>query len=101
MEILDEVFNELKRFNMVESQVDFSTKWLNKSNRYYSMIICSKREPSVDALGRLAANLKQKHDICKESKHGELRLKAEWLHPLVQTAFTEWYKRALDRQVIC
>ena len=73
MEILDEVFTELKRFNLVKNQCEFSTRWLNKSRRYYSMIRSSDHEPSVDALGRLAANLKQSHDICKESKYGELR----------------------------
>ena len=98
MEILDEVFIELKRFKMVETQTDFSTKWLNKSRRYYSMIKSSKREPSVDALGRLAANLKQRHDICKESRYGELRSKAEWIYPLTKKAWTAFYKKALDRQ---
>jgi hypothetical protein len=100
MEILDEVFNELLRLDMVKNQIDFSTQFLNKSCRYYSMIRSSDHEPSVDALGRLAANLKQRHDICKESKFGELRQKAEWLYPLTQTAWRAFFKKALERQII-
>ena len=95
-----EVFPELKRFNLVENQCEFSTQWLNKSRRYYSMIRSSDHEPSVDALGRLAANLKQKHDTCKQSKFGELRLKAEWIYPLTTKVWTAFYKKALERHFI-
>jgi hypothetical protein len=47
------------------------------------------------ALARLAARLKQHTDLCRESKFGELRQKAEFLSPLTQKVWTEMYKQAL------
>ncbi len=97
LDILEETFCELKRFDLVNNHCDFSTTWLNKSRRYYSMIRSSGRDPSVDALGRLAANLKHRHELYKSSKFGELRQKSEWIYPLVRKVWTEFYNRALER----
>lgn len=96
MKILEETFTELHRHGLVENHSDFSTKWLNKSSRYMSMIRASQRDPSVDALARLAANLKYHTDLCRKSDFGELRAKVYWLHPLTQKVWTTFYKEALS-----
>ena len=101
MRILEEAFVELRRLDMVIHQTDFSRDWLNKSPRYYSMIRSSGREPSVDALGRLAANLKFRHQFYKTSKFGELRQKSDWIYPLLRKVWTEFYHKALERQYEC
>ena len=100
MQILEETYNELKRRGLAENHCDFSVKWLNKSSRYMSMIRASDRDASVDALAKLAVNLKQHTDICKESRHGELRQKAEWLYPLTQKVWTEFYKHTLSQKAL-
>ncbi len=98
MDILEETYDELKCRGLTNNHCDFSVKWLNKSSRYMSMIRASDRDASVDALARLAANLKQHTDICKDSDYGELRQKADWLYPLTQKVWTEFYRHALERK---
>ena len=100
MEILEETYDELNQHGMVKSHCHFSVNWLNKSRRYFSMIRASHRDASVDALARLAANLKNHTDICKESRHGELRQKTDWLFPLTQKVWTEIYKHALSQKTL-
>ena len=95
MLILEETYDELKRKGLTNSHFDFSVKWLNKSSRYMSMIRASDRDASIDALAKLAVNLKQYTDICKESRHGDLRQKADWLFSLTQKVWTEFYKHTL------
>ena len=98
--ILEETYDVLEANNMVKNHCDFSLNFLNKSSRYFSMIRASDRNASVDALARLAANLKQRTDLCRESKFGELRQKTEFLFPLTQKVWAEMYKHALDRHVV-
>ena len=96
MAVLQEAYEELRRQKLVFHQTDFSTNWLNKSPRYFSMIKATRREPSVDTLARLATNLKARHEIYRTSRFGELREQAEWLHPLVRRVWTEMYEKALQ-----
>jgi hypothetical protein len=63
------------------------------------MLLSTGKEPSLDALVRLGANLKQRHEICRESRYGELRQKAEWLFPITTRVWTAFYEKALDRQL--
>jgi len=100
-QILDEAFNELKRLGFTGNQCQFSEDWLNKSPRYFSMCKSTGREPSIDALGRLAANLKFRHDHFKTNKLGDLRLRAEQIHPIVKRVWAALYHRALDRPRVC
>lgn len=95
MAVLQEAFEELRRYNLVFHQTDFSTNWLNKSPRYFSMMKATGREPSVDTLARLATNLKARHEIYRASRQGELRQRAEWMYPLVRRVWTEMYEKAL------
>jgi hypothetical protein len=64
-----------------------------------SMIRASDRDASIDALAKLAVNLKQHTDICKGSTYGELRQKADWLFPLTQKVWTEFYKHTLSKVI--
>ena len=98
MDILNEVYDELKGRGLVSSHNEFSVKWLNKSARYMSMIRASEQEVTLDALGRLAANLKLRNDACKTSRYGTLREKVEWLQPLTHKVWTAFYNKALDRR---
>lgn len=99
MNVLEETLEELRNLEMVGSQSDYSTRWLNKSPRYFSMMKATRKKPSVDVLGRLAANLKQCHEVYRTSKFGELRERAEWIYPIVRKVWTEFYNRALERKL--
>jgi len=98
VKILEETFQELNRHGLTDSHNEFSTNWLNKSPRYMSMIRASGRRPSVDAMARLAANLKHHTDTCRESRYGEIRQRTDWLFPLTQKIWTEFYRLALSRK---
>jgi hypothetical protein len=100
VDILRETYRTLWKLNFVDNQCDFSEAWLNKSRRYYSMIRATGRKPSVDTLGRLAANVTQRHEICRNSHHEFIREKADRLTPLVEAVWREFNRRALERQPI-
>jgi len=95
MQLIEEIYDELKRKGLTNNHCDFSVKWLNKSKRYMSMLRASGRDASIDAMAKLAVNLKQHTDVCSESKYGELRQKAIWLHPITQKIWTALYKQTL------
>ena len=95
MGILEEAFIELNKLGLVDNHCDFSVRWLSKSKRYFSMVRSSNREPSVDALTRLAANLKKRHEFYETNKLGELRSQSELIYPLVRKAWTAAYDAAL------
>jgi hypothetical protein len=99
MQILEETYDVLEANGLVQNHSEFSTKFLNKSRRYFAMIRCSERDASVDALARLAANLKHYTDTCRESRYGEIRQRKEILEPLMRKVWTEMYKQALGRQI--
>ncbi|MBE0533308.1 MAG: hypothetical protein IH626_21005 [Rhodospirillales bacterium] len=100
MDILQETYATLWKLDLVDNHCDFSEIWLNKSSRYYSMIRATGRKPSVDALGHLAANLKQRHDFYRDSHHGFLRERADHLCPVVARVWTEFNSRALESRSI-
>lgn len=100
MQILEETYDVLEANGLVQNHCEFSTRFLNKSRRYFSMIRSSERDASVDALARLAANLKHYTDTCRESRYGEIRERKEILEPLMRKVWTEMYNQALGRQII-
>jgi hypothetical protein len=51
---ISEIFPVMQAHGLTNSQVQFSTIWLNRSPRYYSQLIATDREPSVGALIGLA-----------------------------------------------
>jgi hypothetical protein len=55
--VLAEIQTTLERLNLARSQYEFSRAWLGKSQSYYSSIKARKREPSVEALVKLAIRL--------------------------------------------
>ena len=92
MTILNEVYQELKRNGFTHNHCDFSVAWLNISHRYMSMIRASGREPSIDALTRLACNLKQRNDLYQSRHVGAI---TRWLGPLTEKISTTLYNRCL------
>jgi len=100
VDILQETYTALWQLDLVDNHCDFSETWLNKSPRYYSMIRATGRKPSVDALGRLAANLERRHDFYRNSHHGFLRERADCLSPVVARVWTEFNSRTLEGQSI-
>jgi len=91
LDILEETYLELKNLGLTKSQLDYSTKWLNKSQRYFSMHKATRRNPSVDTLGRLAANLKQRHELYRTNKIGELRTKSDLIYPTGRKIWAAFY----------
>ena len=100
MDILHEAYTALWELNIVDNHCDFSERWLNKSRRYYSMIRASGRNPSVDALGRLATNIKLRRDICRDSDHPRLRQKTDRLSRLLEQVACELDHRIVEEQPV-
>ncbi len=70
MDILTETYQLLKDTNLVKTETDFSLNWLHKSERYYSMIKHSEREPSVGALCTLLARLRDAGERVEVGEQG-------------------------------
>ncbi len=56
-DLIQETYHLLKKERLITTKAEFSTQWLNKSSRYYSMLRSSKRDISVEAMATLAARL--------------------------------------------
>lgn len=54
---MNEVFETLKQAGLLKSKAEFSVDWLERSERYYSMLDAAEREISVEALATLTARL--------------------------------------------
>ena len=68
-----EIYNTVRKLNLVESQYEFSEEWLGRCRTYYSAIVSAKREPSIAALTtlklRLDAVLRQRRQKPAEVAH--------------------------------
>jgi hypothetical protein len=47
---IKDIYGELRKFGLTCSQVEFSRIWLGRSDRYYSYLIASQREPGLATL---------------------------------------------------
>jgi len=61
-----------------------------------SMVRASDREVSIDALAKLACNLKQRKDLYESRQIGELAQITKWLKPLTEKVWTELYNKSLN-----
>jgi len=59
VERTNHMFNVLREQRILRTQEDFSENWLGKSARYYSMLLATKREPSLHAIWNLANRLER------------------------------------------
>ncbi len=100
MDILQETYTALWNLELVDNHCHFSEAWLNKSPRYYSVLRAKGTKPSVDALARLATNLKQRHDLYQNSRHDFLHERANRLGSLATRVFAEVQARALENQSV-
>ena len=97
--VLNEAYDELWDKGFTKSYVDFSERWLNKSARYMSMLRASGRQPSVDTLARFVCNLKFNYDAFKKSPHDIIRLRADWIYPVLMQMNKELLDRAGENNV--
>jgi len=97
--VLNEAYENLREQGFTNSYVDFSERWLNKSARYMSMLRASGRQPSVDTLARFVCNLKFHYDAFKNSPHDIIRLRADWIHPILTQMNKELLYRAGENNV--
>ena len=56
---LIKVFNHLKDLGYINSQYEFSERFLNKNKYYYGMILSEHRHPSIDALHYLIKSISE------------------------------------------
>lgn len=56
---ITEIYDRIRALGLVSSQIEFSRIWLNRSDRYYSNLIATRREPSVGTLSALAFRLER------------------------------------------
>ena len=65
-EFIKECCQYLQKLGIVKSQRQFSQQFLNKSQDYLGMLICERRQPSINILHRLVQNLIQIQPIYEE-----------------------------------
>ena len=97
MNILNEAFEFLAGIGVVASQEDFSSRFLSKSPRYYSMLKATGREPSVEALASLAARMVDLGKNLKASRYGNILNEGETAEKLSQKLWNTVYRQSLAR----
>lgn len=97
--VLEETYRRLYEQGLTSSNVDFSRKWLNKSARYMSMLRASGREPSVDTLARLLANLKLQYDAYRTSHVNIIQQRADAIKPILTEINKELLAAAQSKNV--
>jgi hypothetical protein len=58
------IYDQMRALDLVTSQVEFSRIWLDRSDRYYSYLVSTHREPSVGTLSSLAFRLERFLPTC-------------------------------------
>lgn len=48
----------LRKLGYIKSQYEFSEQFLNKNKYYLGMVLCERRQPSIDALHNLLCNIR-------------------------------------------
>ena len=97
MNILNETFEFLIGVGVVTSQEEFSSRFLNKSRRYFSMIKCTGREPSVEAIATLASRMVDLSRNLKSSRYGNILNEGETAERLSQKLWNTVYRQSLAR----
>ena len=97
MNILNEAFRFLARVGVVNSQEEFSSRFLNKSPRYYAMLKATGREPSVEAVASLASRMVDLGRSLQASKYGNILNEGEAAEKLSQKLWNTVYRRSLKR----
>lgn len=65
LKYITKVKSYLMRFNICKNNVDFSINWLNKSENYYALLLCQKREPSISCIHNLLHNLQRASNVAE------------------------------------
>ena len=98
--VLEEAYMKLREQGLTSSNVDFSKRWLNKSARYMSMLRATGREPSLDTLARLLANLKLQYDSYQTCRANVFQQRAEAIKPILKAINKELLATAQARTVL-
>ena len=97
MKILNEAFEFLTDIGVVTSQEEFSSRFLSKSRRYYSMLKSTGRDPSVEAVATLASRMVDVGRNLKASKYGNILSVGEDAEKLSQkiwnTVYYKWHDK--------
>ena len=65
LKYITKVKSYLMRFALCQNNVDFSMNWLNKSENYYALLLCQKREPSISCIHNLLHNLQRASNVAE------------------------------------
>ena len=65
LKYITKVKSYLMRFALCKNNVDFSMNWLNKSENYYALLLCQKREPSISCIHNLLHNLQRASNVAE------------------------------------
>ncbi len=98
MDIIEEINQTLKEQKLIKNDDDFSSCWLHKSDRYYSMIKSTGRDISFEALSTLAMRLKQ---LCERMEQQGFKNKQQQLirvKQLTEALLQKLEERALTRR---
>ena len=77
-----DLYNQLHDLGLCNTRYEFSSHWLNRSNRYYSSVINENRGVSIEPLMNAVARLRSLATECKNSRHALLREKGVKLNTI-------------------
>ncbi|WP_448189352.1 DUF6626 family protein [Azospirillum sp. sgz301742] len=93
--MLKQVYEELVRLGICSSQVEFSRVWLGSSDRYFSNVIATGRQPSVQVLTSLALRLERLAATLTEGNPWSMTV--DILRKCADTVWADIDKRSLCR----
>ena len=97
MSNFNEAYSFLISIGVVNSQEEFSSRFLSKSPRYYAMLKATGREPSVEAIATLASRMVDVGRNLKSSRYGNILNDGETAEKLSQKLWNTVYRQSLAR----
>lgn len=102
MTFIETIYTELKKNNVTKNNNDFSTRFLNRSSKYYSVIKNKKLEANTDVLVNLANRLEQLNKIRSKyvSENQYLQIEIQIANELANRTINQKPNKTLVNNVI-
>jgi len=89
MQVVEIVFEELKRQGLVFSGRDFSEDWLGMEGSYFRAVRTRHRTASVRAMATCAAKLKRRAEVLGRSSMPQVQAQADNCNSLADRCLSE------------
>lgn len=88
---IKDIYDKMKRIGVTQSQMQFSQIWLSRSDRYFSHLLATNREPGLATLGALRHRLVNVSETMRECplKHILMNLSDELANHIAKRVITD------------